>query len=255
MTVYYGPTSEMEDYFSERGFPCPSHSNPADFYMDVLSGVIPHSNDPEWDKDDLFEEWMCAFENPDRVSREEAARTLEEVRLADAQTDNMNSESHRKGCCFVGRVCANVYKEMRSVVHHLRSNVRPDQTGRKTPGSLRQTALLFQRSSLQRLRKPFATVLNIFLMFVAGAMIPFLVPGDAVLYKGIPKTLTNGNPRHEAYLRQNVDPIDLIPASMNNIYFFLLMVSCLSVNVYGPERVVFFRETVSELILALQLVS
>eukprot|EP00536_Pseudo-nitzschia_multiseries_P004086 jgi/Psemu1/187311/e_gw1.66.61.1 len=37
-TVYMGPTENMELYFENIGFPVPSQTNPADFYMDVIAG-------------------------------------------------------------------------------------------------------------------------------------------------------------------------------------------------------------------------
>ena len=68
MTVYYGPTAGMSEYFERRGFPCPAKANPADFYMDVLTGIVPHSTNIDFKKEDLFEAWMVADENPDRMS-------------------------------------------------------------------------------------------------------------------------------------------------------------------------------------------
>ncbi|KAL7558424.1 hypothetical protein ACA910_015766 [Epithemia clementina (nom. ined.)] len=244
MTVYYGPTSGMASYFSKRGFPCPAFSNPADFYMDVLSGIIPHPDNPKWDKEDLFEEWMCADENPDSISRIDAQKTMEEIRAEDSQTKEADAaEDRRERRLLIGKLCSVIYTELKMVIHHLGSNVGPDHTGRKTPGTFTQFYLLFKRANLQRLRSPFATVLNIILMFLAGAVIPSLVSDDENLYVGIPKTLEGGTEAQQAYMRENVKPVDAIPGIMLNVYLFLLIVSCLSVNVYGPERVVFFRET------------
>ena len=244
MSVYYGPTDGMEEYFAKRGFPCPKHSNPADFYMDVLSGIIPHPDNADWDKEELLEEWMCADENPDRVSRDDAKQTLEEIRSQDKQTKEANEEADRSERRFlIGRLCASLIFELKLVFNHLWSNIGPDMTDRQTPGAITQTVLLFKRCNLQRLRTPFSTVLNIILMFLAGSVIPSLVDDDENLYVGIPKTLQSEDPARQAYLRQNVTPVDAIPSIMLNVYLFLLIVSCLSVNVYGPERVVFFRET------------
>jgi ABC-type multidrug transport system ATPase subunit len=39
-TVYLGPTEEVSNYFEELGFVCPPHINPADFYLDVISGDV-----------------------------------------------------------------------------------------------------------------------------------------------------------------------------------------------------------------------
>jgi len=71
--------------------------------------------------------------------------------------------------------------------------------------------------------------------------LPFLtsisaVPEDANLYVGIPTGINSTNEGQDAYLRQNVSPIDEIPGILLNVYFFLLIVSCLSVNIFGPER-------------------
>jgi ABC-type multidrug transport system ATPase subunit/ABC-type multidrug transport system permease subunit len=35
--VYYGPTSSSVDYFTRAGFPLPPQSNPADFYLDIVT--------------------------------------------------------------------------------------------------------------------------------------------------------------------------------------------------------------------------
>jgi hypothetical protein len=40
-TVYLGPTNKALSYFEELGFQCPEHSNPADFFMDIISGSMP----------------------------------------------------------------------------------------------------------------------------------------------------------------------------------------------------------------------
>ena len=40
-TVYLGPSTEALSYFEQLGFECPRHSNPSDFFMDVISGMVP----------------------------------------------------------------------------------------------------------------------------------------------------------------------------------------------------------------------
>jgi hypothetical protein len=37
--IYCGPIAKIERYFDEVGYPCPTKANPADFVMDVLSGL------------------------------------------------------------------------------------------------------------------------------------------------------------------------------------------------------------------------
>ena len=39
-TVYQGTVAGAEEYFKNMGFVVPANVNPADFYMDVIGGVI-----------------------------------------------------------------------------------------------------------------------------------------------------------------------------------------------------------------------
>ncbi|KAF7667575.1 hypothetical protein LDENG_00055470 [Lucifuga dentata] len=36
--AYHGPTTNALDYFANIGYPCEPHNNPADFFLDVISG-------------------------------------------------------------------------------------------------------------------------------------------------------------------------------------------------------------------------
>jgi len=239
MTVYYGPTSDLEAYFEKRKSPCPQRANPADYYMDVLSGVIPHPNREDWKREDLFEEWMTAPENPDCISAEEAAMLMEEVISADEEAEG---SADKKGW-FCGKCCGSVMNELKMLFNHLVKGALHDKTGRMTPGDWGQFKLLFKRTFIQRVRSPWATAINLFLLILAGSVIPSLIGDDVNLYVGIPLSLNMTNPGQDAYLRRNVTAVDGIAGLMLTVYFFLLIVSCLSVNVFGQERAVFFRET------------
>jgi len=238
MTAYFGKTEDMTEYFEKRGFPCPDKDNPADFYMDVVSGVVPHADNAEFDKEDLFVEWMCAEENPERMTRDEAKVELDKIKT---QTAAEQAAKARKGKWK--RFKCSIKDHAVSLATHLVRDFKALESSRNTPGFMRQTQLLFKRASIQRLRTPFSSLLIIVLMVAAGSVLPSLVDDDAHLYVGIPLSLEEGGTPQEAYLRQNVTPMDFIPGILQTIYMFLLMVSCLSVNLFGAERVVFFRET------------
>lgn len=47
-TVYEGSVPQAEEYFASIGFVIPEHSNPADYYMDVVGGAQSgdYSHDP-----------------------------------------------------------------------------------------------------------------------------------------------------------------------------------------------------------------
>lgn len=141
----------------------------------------------------------------------------------------------------IGDWFSNQCREMSELGNHLFVNRDGDlQSVRVTPGYFKQTVLLFKRACLQRIRKPNATYVLLALHLIAGAILPGLVPTDAIVYKGIPLSLQNSET--EAYLKQNIKPIDAISQTLQSTLIFLLIVSCYSVGVYGTERTVFFRE-------------
>lgn len=244
MTVYQGPADGMVDYFEKRGFSCPERENPADYCMDVLSGIVPHATNPDFEKDDLFEEWICAEENPNAISREEAKAQMDQERQAKLAEKKEQSLAAKKN--WFAKMPAAIGRYFSNLGKHLMREFNPElKMTRVTPGCFMQSWLLFKRTCLQRLRNPAPTVINIVLLALAGGILPSLVPSDALLYVGIPKSFNHTNTGQEAYLRQNVKPVDEIAGILINVYLFLIIVSCLSVNVLGQERTVFFRDSSS----------
>ena len=241
--IYHGERSGVVEYFENRGFPLPSFANPADYFMDVLSGIIPHATDPEFTPDDLIEAWLCAPNNPFAVSPGEAeSRMLEKKR-----EDSGENTQEKKNCVSaIPAILSCIGQNLHDVFLHLCSDMRAGESGRDTPGRFGQFILLFKRTYLQRVRNPWGTLLTICLMAITGQLVGNIIASDTLLYNGIPKGLTEGDdPFWGAYLKQNVKPVDQIPGILSTVYFFLLIVSCLSVNIFGQERAVFFRDTAS----------
>jgi ABC-type multidrug transport system ATPase subunit len=56
-TVYQGPSKLALSYFEMLGFKAPATANPADFFMDVISGSVPREGHPEFKREDLFILW------------------------------------------------------------------------------------------------------------------------------------------------------------------------------------------------------
>lgn len=56
-TVYLGSSHGALSYFQSIGFACPPQENPADFFLDVISGLIPCSKKSDFVPDDLFTFW------------------------------------------------------------------------------------------------------------------------------------------------------------------------------------------------------
>eukprot|EP00242_Pyramimonas_sp_CCMP2087_P012226 CAMPEP_0198215648 /NCGR_PEP_ID=MMETSP1445-20131203/51593_1 /TAXON_ID=36898 /ORGANISM="Pyramimonas sp., Strain CCMP2087" /LENGTH=1181 /DNA_ID=CAMNT_0043891473 /DNA_START=500 /DNA_END=4046 /DNA_ORIENTATION=+ len=59
--VYFGPVGLVDNYFRQLTFTVPRAENPADYYIDVISDIIPHSNDQFWKAADLVSNW-CKVE-------------------------------------------------------------------------------------------------------------------------------------------------------------------------------------------------
>jgi len=55
--VFSGPSEDALPYFEQLGFNCPAHSNPADFFMDLISGLKPREGHPEFTPEDLPRLW------------------------------------------------------------------------------------------------------------------------------------------------------------------------------------------------------
>jgi hypothetical protein len=77
-TVYSGPVDEAETYFAKIGYPLPPYVNPADFYMDVISGSVQNERNvytclfEEWEKHQMMvEEVGSEVEEPKEVGAKE----------------------------------------------------------------------------------------------------------------------------------------------------------------------------------------
>ena len=56
-TVFLGNSEQALNYFSDLGFQLPQNENPADFFLDVISGEVRREGDPDFQPNDLFELW------------------------------------------------------------------------------------------------------------------------------------------------------------------------------------------------------
>lgn len=237
-TVYLGPASEMTDYFARIGFPLPPRTNPCDFVMDVVAGIVPCEKDPNFKKEDLFTLWEQAEENPNRDD--------------DAQHSVMvTNKEEEKG--FLADKCAGFAFYCKSLYRHMFSEFHKELNEyRKTPGFLSQTWILFRRAVLQRFREPQNTFWPMLLALFAGGVAglathAYGLTGDKPLYYGIPWAMVPGdNPKASNYfLLNNPNQQDNIVGTWQNIVLAVMLVCVLSVNVFGSERTVFFRDVAS----------
>lgn len=61
-TVFLGSSEQALNYFSNLGFVLPPNENPADFFLDVISGEVRREGDPDFQPSDLFELWAAQGE-------------------------------------------------------------------------------------------------------------------------------------------------------------------------------------------------
>lgn len=82
--IYHGAISDAEKYFNSIGFKTPEETNPADFYMNVVSGGVPREGFPEFKKEDLFDLW-----NTERgLATPAPVEILKDAVLEDAQAED-----------------------------------------------------------------------------------------------------------------------------------------------------------------------
>ena len=56
--VYLGPSLQALSYFESLGFTCPPMENPADFFLDVISGNVSLPDHPDFEPSDLPQFWV-----------------------------------------------------------------------------------------------------------------------------------------------------------------------------------------------------
>lgn len=74
--MYFGPPSSAKVYFQRLGFEMPPAENPADWFMDLVSGEVPNHKIPQFVPEMLFDIWEL---NKDRI--ESKSREVEEAML------------------------------------------------------------------------------------------------------------------------------------------------------------------------------
>merc|ERR1712048_1529186 len=57
-TVYLGSSLDAKPYFESLGFEMPPNENPADWFMDIISGEVPNPRIPDFKPEMLFDIWV-----------------------------------------------------------------------------------------------------------------------------------------------------------------------------------------------------
>lgn len=144
-TVYLGPVSEVEDYFSGIGLVVPERINPPDHYMDALEGIAVPLDQPDFDPQNLPVMWLInkGYNIPSDLT----------IRAAELQsgTKSMNKSRPPKKPKRKTSFFQDFWTEVRAFVIvrkdlFLSSFQRVEnKSGRTTPGFLHQFFIILRR--------------------------------------------------------------------------------------------------------------
>jgi len=219
-TVFFGLTGDLTAYFTGIGFPLPAQTNPADYYMDVIAGLIPCVNSPDFVKEDLFDLWNNSPQN---------------------RSDQERKNNDNDDCDNTKTIAERV---QRKVISFFRSLKFGQQKYRTTPGVFRQTYLLFKRAILQRCRGPKNTGIPLILSVAGGCLIGFFAKhGPTDGYYGIP--LVSLDPFKASFHFMDVQPYNPL-STVWMITAMIAMLVCIgSMSTFGSEKAVSLRDSFS----------
>jgi ABC-type multidrug transport system ATPase subunit len=269
-TVYLGPAKELANYFQPRGFTCPQKANPADYYMDVIAGIVPREGHKSFDADELFDMWEHAEENP--MKREAkvydhgeppsadqaplnsipaASPTKASLRpeMAAGTASNMVGMA-AKGGAMVTSPVVNYFRSWarwgKDMSEHLPRNFSKNGADlREVPGVWGQFRLCFKRAMLQRIRDPSFSSYPLLMELIAGLILGFAVNKD-LWYVGIPLA-SNDSFLMREWATSNIDFMDLVPPTWDRLSLGIILVCVVGVEMLGNERANFFRESATGL--------
>lgn len=143
-TVYLGPVSEVEDYFSGLGLIVPERINPPDHYMDALEGIAVPLDQPDFDPKNLPVMWMInkGYNIPPDLSAMAA-----DLKRGMARGKSFRKKEPKRKTTFI----EDFWKEIRSFVIVKKDLIVnsfrrvENKSGRVTPGFFSQFFIIFRR--------------------------------------------------------------------------------------------------------------
>mmetsp|Transcript_59762 Transcript_59762/g.146700 ORF Transcript_59762/g.146700 Transcript_59762/m.146700 type:complete len:402 (-) Transcript_59762:2248-3453(-) len=213
-TVYHGPAHEMTEYFTRIGFPLPARTNPADYYMDVVAGLIPCEISRNFKKEDLFGLWESAPENPHSEPHDSHSG-------APQNSPSLKPEEIRTTPGLFNQ-CSLLFK--RAALQRIR---RPQNTF-------------------------YPIILSVFASIIIGLTANTYGLADGTsdntkpLYFGIPSAFVDTTNAASQYLENwPIASTDQTVQLWQNTAMIIMLVCILSVNVFGGEEAVFQRDVSS----------
>ncbi|KAL8171205.1 hypothetical protein V2J09_023009 [Rumex salicifolius] len=166
-TVYLGPVSLVEEYFSGIGINVPNHVNPPDYYIDILEGLLEPCTSTSVNYKELPLRWM--LHNGYRVPIDMLSSV---VGLATATSDGsqLDSSVHEERY-LIGELWHDMRNNTQLVCDHVFLNFlsKKDLTNRRTPNIFTQYKYFLGRISKQRLREARLQATDYLILLLAGA--------------------------------------------------------------------------------------
>jgi ABC-type multidrug transport system ATPase subunit len=248
-TVYLGPSEEALSYFENLGFKCPQHTNPADFFMDVISGLVHREGDPAFKPEDLFRFW-----EEDKLNGGQEKRSMQVSEDRPLNLVVSEDISEYTAGSEISDVASIVERDQESIINHqdyesapLLPSVNYDvvQCRRESSGFWFQFWLFFRRSLIQQMRDIKSVLVDIFLTLFSASVLGVVFMDKT--YKGpLPETAC-----HDIQIEFLKDTCTL---PVDDPYPQIAGLSCLvlaltaatsALRVFGPEKVTFWRENAS----------
>jgi len=236
-TVYMGTPQQAQQYFSNIGFDCPENTNPADFYMDIVAGMVPRRNDPEFKKSDLFYLW-----------NEHCKRNTGDLTLNSNPNVTKFDDSNYKNDSFDdndNRFLVTLKTPFIEIAGALRYTFQisdPSASKRETAGWFRQFWLFYKRRWLHRLHNPLPTVVFAAVSIIASAILGFTF-SNKTIFMGTPVGLTTHKSIGFQLAAETYTTINIVVYLTLFLWVLVMLVATThGVTLHGYTRLQFYRE-------------
>eukprot|EP01135_Chromosphaera_perkinsii_P012005 Nk52_evm13s2568 gene=Nk52_evmTU13s2568 len=243
-TVYAGPVDEATAYFASIGFDCPMGENPADYYLDVVSGRIPR-NGQKFNPMDLFTMW-------EEHSKGKKEVTMDEMKKVDKE--NENAEEHWSDHSKLSRT-TRAWRKTKDILYScvewlvllsqdfiefIRNAFGKDEV-RETPGYFLQFWYCFKRAMFQIFRQPGNFIGNQLIHLAVGLFIS-VAANNAMFVGPVPFFFcaTGAQPLLDTCKLPISDQLQQIAVFLAWGISFAGIAS--GIQTFGNERIIFWRE-------------
>lgn len=255
-TVYLGPSQLASSYFELLGFRAPATANPADFFMDVISGSVPREGHPEFVREDLFKLWkqhrarfaeltgsfLPGSEPPSLESSLLDESDNESTVMSTMSLPSSPMGSFRASSRSVSRTGSIQLDDMSESSSH-GSFTLPKSARRKRTNVFVQFWLFFVRALLQQTRNIPGILADVVLVLMSAVTFG-IVFFDTQYIGPPPKEVCAEMPVDGLILRCSLPILDPFPhMAIMTAIGLALPAAMAALRVFGPERVVFWRES------------